>query len=143
MGESTDRIEGLQIGADDYLPKPFEPEELFLRIKKLLNFFEKKSDKKELIYFDEFSYNVTTYQLKKNDENIYLTESENELLNQLAMKKNDIVFREELANQTYEENEYRKIDVQVNRLRQKLEKNPKRPLFIKTVRGKGYKLITN
>jgi len=59
------------------------------------------------------------------------------------MKKNDIVLREELANNEYNENEFRKIDVQITRLRQKVEKNPKRPIYIKTIRGKGYKLITN
>ena len=64
-------------------------------------------------------------------------------MNYLAIKKNDIVLREELAEKEYNENEFRKIDVQVTRLRQKIEKNPKRPLYIKTIRGKGYKLITN
>ena len=59
------------------------------------------------------------------------------------MKKNDIVLREELANNEYNENEFRKIDVQITRLRQKVEKNPKRPIYIKTIRGIGYKLITN
>ena len=65
------------------------------------------------------------------------------MLNYLAIKKNDIVLREELAEKEYNENEFRKIDVQVTRLRQKIEKNPKRPIYIKTIRGKGYKLITN
>ena len=63
--------------------------------------------------------------------------------NLIAMKKNDIVLREELANNEYNENEFRKIDVQITRLRQKVEKNPKRPIYIKTIRGKGYKLITS
>ena len=75
--------------------------------------------------------------------NIYLTEGENKLLNKLILKKNEMVLREELADCDFDENELRKIDVQVNRLRQKIENNPKQPHFLKTVRGKGYKLICN
>ena len=143
MGESLNRIEGLKKQADDYVAKPFEPEELYLRIKKLLELFDQKIDKNKIINFGDYLYNFSTLQLKKGDENIYLTEGEDKLLNYLAIKKNDIVLREELAEKEYNENEFRKIDVQVTRLRQKIEKNPKRPIYIKTIRGKGYKLITN
>ena len=82
-------------------------------------------------------------QLKKGEENIYLTEGESKLLNYLAINNNDIVLREELAGNKLNDNEFRNIDVQVTRLRQKVEKNPKQPIYIKTIRGKGYKLITN
>ena len=143
MGESTNRIEGLKIGADDYLTKPFEPEELYLRIKNLLEYYNQKSNQKDNIIFGDYLYNLSTFQLKKGSKNIYLTEGESKLLNLLAIKKNDIVLREELADNKFNDNEFRKIDVQVTRLRQKVEKNPKRPLYIKTIRGKGYKLITN
>jgi len=143
MGESAKRIEGLKIGADDYVAKPFEPEELYLRINNLLELFDQNLDQNEIINFGDYFYNLSTLQLKKGDENIYLTEGEDKLLNYLAIKKNDIVLREELAEKEYNENEFRKIDVQVTRLRQKIEKNPKRPIYIKTIRGKGYKLITN
>jgi len=143
MGESKNRIEGLKTGADDYVAKPFEPEELYLRIKNLLEFFDKKSNLKDKINFGDYLYNLSTFELKKGDENIYLTEGENKLLNLLAIKKNNIVLREELAENKFNDNEFRKIDVQVTRLRQKVEKNPKRPIYIKTIRGKGYKLITN
>tara|TARA_B100001123_G_C15300438_1_gene1020840 strand:- start:1044 stop:1718 length:675 start_codon:yes stop_codon:yes gene_type:complete len=143
MGEASNKIEGLKIGADDYVAKPFEPEELFLRIKKLLLLFEQNLDKNESIIFGDYLYNFTTNQLKKGNTNIHLTEGENKLLNYLASKKNDIVLREELADNKYNDNEFRKIDVQVTRLRQKVEKNPKQPIYIKTIRGKGYKLITN
>tara|TARA_B100002003_G_scaffold232774_1_gene244897 strand:+ start:842 stop:1516 length:675 start_codon:yes stop_codon:yes gene_type:complete len=143
MGESAKRIEGLKIGADDYVAKPFEPEELYLRINNLLELFDQNFDQNEIINFGDYFYNLSTLQLKKGDENIYLTEGEDKLLNYLAIKKNDIVLREELAEKEYNENEFRKIDVQVTRLRQKIEKNPKRPIYIKTIRGKGYKLITN
>ena len=88
-------------------------------------------------------FDLSTFQLKKGEESIYLTEGENKLLNHLAIKKNNIVLREELAGNKFNDNEFRKIDVQVTRLRQKVEKNPKRPIYIKTIRGKGYKLITN
>ena len=81
--------------------------------------------------------------LFKIAEIVYLTEGENKLLLKLINKKNEIVLREELAEQDFDESELRKIDVQITRIRQKIELNPKQPHFIKTVRGKGYKLICN
>ena len=143
LGESENRIQGLEYGADDYLSKPFEPEELYLRIKKLLNLYKGKTDKKTAIIFGNFVFNISTLQLKKNSNDIYLTEGETELLLKLIDKRNNIVLREELADRDFDENELRKVDVQVTRLRQKIEKNPKQPHFIKTIRGKGYKLICN
>ena len=141
LGESENRIQGLQYGADDYLSKPFEPEELYLRIKKLLNLYKDTTDKKTAIIFGNFVFNISTLQLKKDSNDIYLTEGETELLLKLIDKRNNIVLREELANRDFDENELRKVDVQVTRLRQKIEKNPKQPHFIKTIRGKGYKLV--
>ncbi len=141
MGEDKDKIDGLKIGADDYLSKPFEPEELFLRIKKLLDLFENLKNRKIKIIFGEFIFDTSSFKLLKNDKLIYLTESENNLLLKLINKKNDIVLREELADQEFDETELRKVDVQVTRLRQKIEINAKQPEFIKTIRGKGYKLI--
>ena len=141
MGEIEDKIEGLKIGADDYVSKPFEPEELYLRIQKLLKLFNVKKEKKKLIVFGNFTYSLNTLELKKNNKIIYLTEGENSLLIKLINKKNDIVLREELADKDYDESELRKVDVQITRLRQKIETNPKQSHFIKTIRGKGYKLI--
>ena len=143
MGEAENKIEGLKIGADDYLAKPFEPEELYLRIQKLLNLFSDINEKSEIINFGDFTYNINDLQLKRKNKIIYLTEGENKLLIKLINKKNEIVLREELAEQDYDESELRKVDVQVTRLRQKIETNPKQPHFLKTIRGKGYKLICN
>jgi len=143
MGETESRIAGLKIGADDYLSKPFEPEELYLRIQKLLALFKNDAIDNKSFIFGDFVFNITTLQLKKNSKIVYLTEGENKLLLKLINKKNEIVLREELAESDYDERELRKVDVQVTRLRQKIEENPKQPRFIKTIRGKGYKLICN
>ncbi len=141
MGENKDKVDGLKIGADDYLSKPFEPEELFLRITKLLYLFENLKNKKVKISFGEFTFDTSNFKLQKNDKLIYLTEGENNLLIKLINKKNDIVLREELAEQEFDETELRKVDVQITRLRHKIEINAKQPQFIKTIRGKGYKLV--
>ena len=143
MGETESRIAGLKIGADDYLSKPFEPEELYLRIQKLLALFKNDAIDNKSFIFGDFVFNITTLQLKKNSKIVYLTEGENKLLIKLINKNNAIVLREELAESDYDESELRKVDVQVTRLRQKIEENPKQPRFIKTIRGKGYKLICN
>ena len=141
MSENQNKIDGLKIGADDYLAKPFEPEELYLRIKKLLNLYNNKSKKDLKISFGEFIFDMNSLELKINNKIVYLTEGENNLLLKLIYKRNDIVLREELADQEFDESELRKVDVRITRLRQKLEKNAKQPQFVKTIRGKGYKLI--
>ena len=117
MGDDKDKIDGLKIGADDYLSKPFEPEELFLRIKKLLNLYQSIKIKKIKIAFGEFIFDTSNYRLQKKNKSIYLTEGENNLLLKLINKRNDIVLREELADQEFDETELRKVDVQVTRLR--------------------------
>ena len=141
MGEDQNKIQGLKIGADDYLAKPFEPEELFLRINNLLNLYENLLIKENKVLFGDFIFDVTSLELKEKNSVIYLTEGENNLLLKLINKKNEIVLREELADQEFDESELRKVDVRITRLRQKIEMNPKQPQFIKTIRGKGYKLI--
>ena len=141
LSEDQNKIDGLKIGADDYLAKPFEPEELFLRIKNLLNLYDNISNKNTKVSFGNFVFDMSSLELKQHNKLIYLTEGENDLLLKLIYKKNNIVLREELADQEFDESELRKVDVRITRLRQKIEKNAKQPQFIKTVRGKGYKLI--
>ena len=143
MGEDINRIEGLKIGADDYVSKPFEPEELYLRIMNLLNFYKNSNNEISNIAFGDYIFNILKLELKKNQEIIYLTEGENNLLLKLVEKRNDIVLREELAEKKHDETELRKVDVQITRLSQKIEANPKQPQFIKRIRSKGYKLICN
>ena len=141
MGENTDKINGLKTGTDDYLSKPFEPEELFLRINNLLKLYENVNQAESLFSFGNFIYNTKTNSLKLNDKEIYLTEGENKLLLKLINKRNNTLSREELAEKEFDESELRKVDVGITRLRQKIEKTPKQPQYIKTIRGKGYMLI--
>ena len=141
MGENKDKIDGLKTGTDDYLSKPFEPEELFLRINNLLKLYENINQAELLFSFGDFIYNTKTNSLKLNDKEIYLTEGENNLLFKLINNRNNSLSREELAEKEFDESELRKVDVGITRLRQKIEKKPKQPQYIKTIRGKGYMLI--
>ena len=91
MGEAENKIEGLKIGADDYVAKPFEPEELYLRINKLLSLFKSNQEKQKTVFFGDFSFNLSNLQLKKNNVVIYLTQGENDLLVKLISKKNQFI----------------------------------------------------
>ena len=141
MGENNDKIDGLKIGTDDYLSKPFEPEELFLRINNLLKLYENVNQAELLFSFGNFVYNTKINSLTLNEKEIYLTEGENNLLLKLINNRNSTLSREELAEKEFDESELRKVDVGITRLRQKIEKTPKQPQYIKTIRGKGYMLI--
>ncbi|MDC0233286.1 response regulator transcription factor [Pelagibacteraceae bacterium] len=141
MGEDINKIHGLKTGSDDYVTKPFEPEELYLRIKKLLRLYENINQSELRIEFGEYIFNIKTQVLIKNNKEIYLTEGEHNLLLKLINKRNNLVSREELAHEEFDESELRKVDVGITRLRQKIEKIPKKPQFIKTIRGKGYMLV--
>ena len=141
MGENNDKVDGLKTGTDDYLSKPFEPEELFLRISNLLKLYENVNNTELLFSFGNFIYNTKTNSLTLNDKEIYLTEGENSLLLKLINNRNNTLSREQLAEKEFDESELRKVDVGVTRLRQKIEKTPKQPKYIKTIRGQGYMLI--
>ena len=141
MSENNDKIDGLKKGTDDYLSKPFEPEELFLRINNLLKLYENINQQELLFSFGSFIYNTKTNSLTLNDEEIYLTEGENNLLLKLINNRNNTLSREQLAEKEFDESELRKVDVGITRLRQKIESTPKHPQYIKTIRGKGYMLI--
>ena len=141
MSENNDKIDGLKTGTDDYLSKPFEPEELFLRINNLLKLYENINQAELLFSFGSFIYDTKINSLKLNDKEIYLTEGENNLLLKLINNRNNTLSREELAEKEFDESELRKVDVGITRLRQKIEKTPKQPQYIKTIRGKGYMLI--
>ena len=143
LGEPQDRILGLKTGAEDYLSKPFEPEELFLRIKSILKSYDISGLSAKLVSFGNYKFDLKTLKLTKDGDEIYLTEGEKNLVYILAKKVNSIVPRENLAQDNQNESDLRKVDVQVTRLRQKIEKNPKRPSYIQTIRGKGYRLITD
>ena len=141
MGENMEKIKGLKTGSDDYLSKPFEPEELYLRIENLLKLYESMNQSELLISFGNYIFDSKTNSLKLNNKEIYLTEGENNLLLKLINNRNNTLSREKLAEEEFDESELRKVDVGITRLRQKIEKIPKQPQYIKTIRGKGYMLI--
>jgi len=142
MGESSDRIDGLESGADDYLTKPFEPRELVLRIRSILRRIQsERGAAAQQISFGEFSFDPARDQLRRGEEFVHLTTAELTLLKTLADKPGQPVSREDLANEANLASSARTIDVQVNRLRRKIEANPKYPRYLQTVRGTGYILI--
>tara|TARA_Y100001933_G_C18964725_1_gene549768 strand:+ start:966 stop:1682 length:717 start_codon:yes stop_codon:yes gene_type:complete len=147
LSEVKERILGLESGADDYLVKPFEPRELVLRIQSIIKRYEIKSEEmlNKDINFGNISYNLKTKILSEGDEIINLTTNEVELLEILINNINKIVSREDIIksfkikNKFSENNlENRTIDVQITRLRQKIEIEPKTPRYLKTIRTKGY-----
>lgn len=138
-GHASDRIEGLKRGADDYLPKPFEPEELSLRAAAILRRSLIQAPPEE-VEMSGLVFDVAKGVLNGPEGHIRLTESELQLLTYLAGRAGDPVSREDLATQTSNGTE-RSIDVQVTRLRKKIEPDPKNPIHIQTVRGIGYRLM--
>lgn len=142
MGETNDRINGLEAGADDYLPKPFEPRELLLRINGILRRVMSKPPEKQKaeVRFGIHHYDLDEKTLYRGSEKIRLPLAESALLQVLAERAGQDISREELAQKTGNETNLRTIDVQITRLRRKIEPDVRRPKYIQTIRGKGYSL---
>jgi two-component system, OmpR family, phosphate regulon response regulator OmpR len=144
---SEDRVTGLEIGADDYLPKPFEPRELVLRLGNILRRSTAGDagappPAPEAIRFGPFSFRFDRGELRRGDETIRITEREREILSILGHRAAANVPRDELAGGGTGANE-RTVDVQINRLRRKIEIDPANPVYLQTVRGVGYRLLVD
>jgi two-component system, OmpR family, phosphate regulon response regulator OmpR len=139
--ETESRIVGLEIGADDYLAKPFEARELSLRIASILKRARPAAaPAAELIRFGPFVFHIARGELRRGEEIVHLTDREKDMLRLLAAQPGETVPRLVLAGNGAAAGE-RAVDVQVNRLRRKIENNPANPLFLQTVRGIGYRLV--
>ncbi len=140
-GESDNRIEGLENGAQDYLPKPFEPKELLLRAANLLERSQKRNQREYNVHFGDFYFDNNAQALYCNDKFIFLNEAEKKLLNFFIENPNIAHTRERLTEVLGAVNE-RTADVTVSRLRQKIENNSRCAQYLQTVRGTGYAFIT-
>lgn len=145
LADAEDRISGLEAGVDDYVSKPFEPRELLLRIKNILRRGQapvQGQQARDDIRMGPCVFNTTRGELRRDDETIKLTERERDLLRLFAQRIGIAVPRHELASDDSTGSE-RAIDVQINRLRRKIESDPSNPVYLQTVRGKGYILYTD
>jgi len=140
MAEPEDRINGLESGADDYLTKPFEPRELVLRIRNILQRVPQPVSGGKELRFGACRLDLARSELLRGNEPVHLTAAELALLLALARRAGEPVTREALSEEAQFSGNVRTVDVQVTRLRRKLERDPKFPLFLQTVRGVGYVL---
>ncbi len=144
MGETADRICGLETGADDYIPKPFEPKELVLRINNILKRTIKVKEQSSKLIFHGLSYDIEKSELRDNNgKTIHITPVEKTLLNLFGRNVGEVYTREELAEILGVMENQRTVDVQITRLRKKIETDTKNPRYLQTVRGKGYMLISD
>jgi two-component system, OmpR family, phosphate regulon response regulator OmpR len=147
LADINDRIRGFEIGVDDYLSKPFDPRELLLRIGSILRRVTAPPPPNqgivpESVSFGGFTYSVPRGELLLNGESVKITDRERDMMKLLAEAHGAPVSREALAGPESDANE-RTIDVQINRLRRKIERDPANPVYLQTVRGSGYRLIVD
>ena len=142
QSDADARIKGLEAGVDDYLPKPFEPRELLLRLRNILKRGSSLGAGGEEIRMGELVFHCERGELRRGDETLKLTERERDLLKLFAQRPGSPIARHELSNDDSTGSE-RAIDVQINRLRRKIEVDPSNPVYLQTVRGKGYILYTD
>ena len=137
-GETTERVAGLEVGADDYLPKPFEPKELILRIQNILNKTIKK-DQKRIIEFENVKIDLNKLLIFKSDKEFKINGTEKTILEKMINNPGKTFSREDIGRLINLDKE-RSIDVIITRLRKKIEIDPKNPKFLQTIRGTGYVL---
>ena len=137
-GETVDRIEGLETGADDYLPKPFEPKELILRIKNILNKTNIIKDRRE-IEFGNIKINLNKMLIFKNNKQIKINNTEKKIFEKMLNSPGKVFSRENIGKLIKIDKE-RSVDVVITRLRKKIEDTPKNPKYLQTIRGEGYVL---
>jgi two-component system phosphate regulon response regulator OmpR len=137
-GEASERVEGLEVGADDYLPKPFEPKELILRIKNILN-KTIKTEQIRILEFANIKIDLNKLLIIKNDNEFKINNTEKTILEKMINNPGRTFSREDIG-QLIELDKERSIDVIITRLRKKIEIDPKNPKFLQTIRGAGYVL---
>jgi len=140
MAEPEDRVNGLEEGAEDYLAKPFEPRELVLRIRNILQRRPTADAAPPEIRFGAFRFDPARGELFRGGDNVHLTAAEAGLLASLAQRAGEAVSREELSQAAHFSGNVRNVDVQMMRLRRKIEHDPRFPRYLHTVRGTGYAL---
>jgi two-component system, OmpR family, phosphate regulon response regulator OmpR len=142
LAETEARVRGLEAGADDYLGKPFEPRELVLRVAALLRRSSPRlvTSSSTIACFGRFTFHLDRGELRRGEELMHLTEREREILRLLLDKPSETISRDDLGG-IGEAGSERSIDVQINRLRRKIEDDPANPLYIQTVRGLGYRML--
>jgi len=140
MGEAEDRVAGLECGADDYLPKPFEPRELLLRIGNILRRAAPAEPPASVVRFGEFSFDPAREELRRDETVIHLTSGEAALLKLFAVHPGETLSREHLGSESRLGGGARTVDVQIARLRRKIEPDPRQPRYLRTVWGAGYVL---
>jgi two-component system phosphate regulon response regulator OmpR len=140
MAEPEDRVNGLEQGADDYLAKPFEPRELVLRIRNILERRPAPNADQREIRFGGCRFDIVRGELFRGDELVHLTTAETGLISALAQRAGQAISREELSLSSQFSGNMRNVDVQMTRLRRKIERDPRFPRYLQTVRGTGYVL---